>query len=58
MEKESQHIVSDAGCVHAGDVRDKAMTSISVKMLLIIGFSRGYAISTRDSKKVYFQGEH
>lgn len=42
----SKTIVSDAGCV----------TSMLVKILLILGFSLGYRIWTRDVKQVFLQG--
>lgn len=46
IKRESKTIVSDAGCV----------TSMSVRILLILGFSLGYRIWTRDVKQAYLQG--
>lgn len=48
MDRDSLHIVSDAGCV----------ASMSVCVLLILGFSREYSIRTRDFKQTYLQGRH
>lgn len=46
MDRESKAIVPDSGCVD----------SMSVRILLILNFSVGYSIWTRNVKQAYLQG--